>query len=84
MRDDLYNVPDYDIMQHIRINLCDSIIGALSNLNMSFDEIDKNRIWVGTEEEWKVGVGNGTIPDDVICVITDDYVPVPDETTIQV
>ena len=31
--------------------------------------------WVGTYTQWQAGREGGTIPDDWICYITDDYIP---------
>lgn len=78
---------DYDIMQHIRniygimgFQTLDGIVGnstvaeAISQLRTT-----QKNYWVGTLEEYEEGRGNGTIPDDVLCIITNDYIPAPNE-----
>lgn len=79
---DLTNIKNYDIMQHIR-NIY-NLIGATSpdgiklnaNLVSAIDQIAKEtgqKIWVGTQKKYEEGIGNGTISNTTICIITDDY-----------
>ncbi len=84
--DILPQLRDYDIMQHIRniygimgFQTLDGIIGnttvaeAISHLRSN-----QKNYWVGTLEQYEEGRGNGLIADDVLCIITNDYIPVPE------
>ena len=79
---DISNIKDYDIMQHIR-NIYNIIgattpegINASSTLVSAIDKVAQEsgqKIWVGTQERYEEGVGNGTITNTMLCIITDDY-----------
>lgn len=80
-------IKDMDVMQHIR-NIYDLIGASDSNGLIGFDSIvsglgnisasDNQKIWVGSTKAYEEGVGNGTITNEMICCIDDDYIPAPD------
>ena len=77
-----------DIMQHINniyeILGYESIDGITDKLSISqiLAKLKENHtdVWVGTEAQYNEGRGNGTIPDGVVCLITDDFVSPIDGT----
>lgn len=81
----IYSIRDYDIMQHIRniysilgFQSLDGIIGGGSIAEIiSYLRANQKNYWVGTLAQYEEGRGNGLIGDDILCIITDDYVPVP-------
>lgn len=73
----LHDIKNYDIMQHIRniyeilgISDPNGVVGYRSVL----DAINnKSTIWLGTKAKHDEAVGNGTLPENAICLITDDF-----------
>lgn len=74
-------VTEIDVMTHVQrlyklLGITDSNIDEVMNNNvmMKLETLKQDMPvdWIGTSEEYRVAISNGTITPDMYCYITDD------------